>query len=535
MVRLGTAPSRRRKNFVLETAAAIRPIGRVVFIQLAMAATATVIHTCALGRLRGICQSGILRFSGIPYGRAQRWHLPEPTEPWSGMRDATRFGPVCPQAPSRLDRLLGQGQSMQSEDCLHLNIWTPGLAGRRPVMVWLHGGAFVFGAGSQSLYDGRLLAAQDVVVVTLNYRLGAFGFVALNQVSDGVLPATGCEGLADQMLALDWVRRNIADFGGDPDNVTLFGESAGAMSIGALLSAPLARGLFHKAILQSGAAHIGHAPARAEQVGAALLAALGLERRSAARALELPAHAILAAQNLVQTSSRRRRLPYRLGTLPFQPVVDGRLLPQLPVAAIRAGTAAGIPLLGGTNRDEWKLFTGVNPRLRLMRKEDFRARVMRFGKDAAPDLLAAYEGPSAFEQFNAFMTDKVFAEPCRRLLEAQSRHAPSFAYRCDWSSRFLGGAMGACHGIELGFLFGAYRTGLPGAFFGQGTNADALSAALLRSWAAFARSGTPGWPTYQPDTRHTMIFGQSPPHLHDRPQEARRLAFAAIADPRLGP
>ncbi len=495
----------------------------------------TVTHDCTLGRLTGICHDGILRFSGIPYGRAQRWHLPQPAEPWHGLRDGTRFGPVCPQAPSRLERVFGRRLGAQSEDCLHLNIWTPGLVGRRPVMVWLHGGAFVFGAGSQTLYDGRLLATQDVVVVTLNYRLGAFGFVALNAVSDGALPATGCEGLADQVLALDWVRRNIADFGGDPANVTLFGESAGAMSIGALLSTPMARGLFHKAIVQSGAAHIGHDLTRAEHVGAAFLAALGLQRGTAARALWLPASAIITAQSLVQANSRSRRHPYRLGTLPFQPVVDGTLLPKAPLAAIRAGAAAGIPLLGGTNLDEWKLFTGANLRLRLMRKEDFRGRVRRFAKDAAADLIAAYEGPSAFEQFNAFMTDKVFGEPCRRLLEAQGRHAPSFAYRCDWSSGFLGGAMGACHGIELGFLFGAYRAPLPGVFFGQGVGADALSAALRTGWSAFARSGLPGWPAYEPDTRQTMIFGSTPPCVVGRPQEERRRAFASIADPRLGP
>ena len=498
-----------------------------------MEKTCTTTHDCALGQLTGISQSGILRFAGITYGRAQRWHLPQPAEPWRGLRDATRFGPVCPQAPSRLDRVLGQHPAGQSEDCLHLNVWTPGLAGRRPVMVWLHGGAFVFGAGSQSLYDGRLLAAQDVVVVTLNYRLGAFGFVALKAVSDGTLPATGCEGLADQLLALDWVRRNIADFGGDPDNITLFGESAGAMSIGALLSAPSARGLFHKAILQSGAAHIGQDPTRAEQLGAAFLAALNLTRGTAARALALPAHAIVAAQSQVQRNNRRRR--HRLGTLPFQPVVDGTLLPLAPITAIRAGAAAGVALLSGTNRDEWKLFTGADPRLRLMRKEDFHGRVSRLAKDATADLLAAYEGPSAFEQFNAFMTDKVFAEPCRRLLEAQARHAPCFAYRCDWSSRFLGGAMGACHGIELGFLFGAYRAFLPGAFFGQGTAADALSAALRTAWTRFAHSGEPGWPAYERDARQTMIFGNTPPHVVSRPQEERRLAFAPIADHRLGP
>ena len=495
--------------------------------------TCTVSHDCALGRLTGLNQNGIFRFAGIPYGWAQRWRLPQPAEPWQGHLDATRFGPVCPQAPHRLDRVFGQHPAGQSEDCLSLNIWTPGLVERRPVMVWLHGGAFVFGAGSQRLYDGRLLAAQGVVLVTLNYRLGAFGFVALQAASDGALPSTGCEGLADQLLALDWVRRHIADFGGDPDNVTLFGESAGAMSIGALLSAPSARGLFHKAILQSGAAHIGQDPVRAEQVGAALLAALNLTRSTAAQALARPAHAIVAAQSVVQRNSRNGR--HRLGTLPFQPVVDGTLLPQAPVAAIRAGAAAGITLLSGTNRDEWKLFTAANPRLRLMRKEYFRGRITRFAKDSAAEMLAAYEGPSAFEQFNAFMTDKVFAEPCRRLLEAQARHATCFAYRCDWSSRFLGGAMGACHGIELGFLFGAYRARLPGTFFGRGAAADALSGALRTAWTGFARSGEPGWPAYEPNTRQTMILGNAPPRVVNRPQEERRLAFAPIADLRLGP
>lgn len=493
--------------------------------------TRTISHDFALGRLTGLNQAGILRFAGIPYGRAQRWHLPEPAEPWPGVLDATRFGPICPQAPSRLDRILGQAPAGHSEDCLYLNIWTRGVAGRRPVMVWLHGGAFMFGAGSQSLYDGRLLAAQDVVVVTLNYRLGAFGFLALQAASEGRLPSEGCEGLADQLLALDWVRRHIAAFGGDPDNITLFGESAGAMSIGALLSAPSARGLFHKAILQSGGAHIAHNPARAEQVGAAFLAALNLTPRTAMQALTLPAHTIVAAQRVVQRESRR----LRLGTLPFQPVVDGRLLALPPLTAIREGAAAGVALLSGTNRDEWKLFTGANLRLRLMRREDFRDRITHFAKDAAAELLAAYEGASAFEQFNSFMTDKVFAEPCWRLLEAQARHAPCFAYRCDWSSRFLGGVMGACHGIELGFLFGAYRTGLPGAFFGRGAAADALSEALRTAWTRFAHTGEPGWPAYEADARQTMIFGDTLPRVVSRPQEARRVAFAPIADPRLGP
>ncbi|MDE2465115.1 MAG: carboxylesterase/lipase family protein [Alphaproteobacteria bacterium] len=496
-------------------------------------------HECAQGRLAGTVRNGIQRFFGIPYATppigARRWRLPQPAEPWSGVRDATRFGAVCPQTPGRIDRILGHSRGAQSEDCLFLNIWTPSLVGRRPVMVWIHGGAFLIGAGSQRLYDGSLLAAEDVVVVTLNYRLGAFGFVDLRRASGGVLPATGCEGLADQLLALNWVRHNIADFGGDPDNVTVFGESAGAMSIGALLSAPAARGLFHKAIAQSGAAHIGHDPERAERAGRAFLAALGLERSSAARALEVPAQAIVAAQIAVQATARDGHNPHRLGALPFQPVIDGTLLPDAPITAIRAGSARGVTLLSGTNREEWKLFTAANPKLRLMSRQRFGARVERFARDAAPDLLAVYKGSSAFEQFNAFMTDKVFAEPCRRLLEAQADQGRSFAYRCDWRARLLGGIMGACHAVELGFLFGAYRERLPGAFFGQGADADQLSASLVRAWTSFARSGDPGWPAYERAERQTMIFGDGAPYLAARPQDERRQAFAAIADRRLGP
>ena len=275
-----------------------------------MTTTALETTECVQGRLRGTRAGGITRFAGVPFAKppvgARRWRMPEAPELWAGVRDATRFGTVCPQAPTQLETLMGMRMGEQGEDCLYLNVWTPGCDGaRRPVMVWIHGGAFMIGAGSQSIYSGETLAARDAVIVTINYRLGAFGFVDLFDASGGALPATGAEGLADQILALHWVKQNIAEFGGDPENITVFGESAGGMSVGALLAAPAARGLFHKAIAQSGAAHIGYDRERATRVGHAVLEEFGLTERDAEKALDIPYGAIVRAQIAVQAERAR--------------------------------------------------------------------------------------------------------------------------------------------------------------------------------------------------------------------------------------
>src|SRR5581483_9337638 len=244
----------------------------------------------ALGRLAGDRKNGISRFKGIPFAKPPvgplRWRMPEPAQAWAGVRDATRFGFVCPQAPTQLETLMGLTVGEPSEDCLYLNVWTPACDNaRRPVMVWFHGGAFVIGAGSQGVYNGKHLAARDAVVVTANYRLGAFGFLNLRDATDGRAPGTGSEGLADQIMALQWVHDNIAAFGGDPDNVTIFGESAGAMSVSALLTAKTARGLFHKAIAQSGAGHIGYPREKSARVARAILDALDIAPEMGARAM----------------------------------------------------------------------------------------------------------------------------------------------------------------------------------------------------------------------------------------------------------
>ncbi|MGA7869291.1 MAG: carboxylesterase family protein, partial [Candidatus Binatus sp.] len=224
------------------------------------------------GKLDGDEQGGLFVFKGIPFAApptgARRWLPPEKPASWSGVRDARRFGAVAHQNSvmlSALSAMVIEGE--QSEDCLSLNVWTPALGGkRRPVMVWIHGGAFTIGSGSQALYDGSVLARRgDVVVVTVNYRLGPLGFLRLADVTGGKIPATGNEGMLDQVAALEWVRDNIAEFGGDPGNVTIFGESAGGMSVGTLLAMPAARGLFHKAIPQSGACHTGAPVARANR------------------------------------------------------------------------------------------------------------------------------------------------------------------------------------------------------------------------------------------------------------------------------
>jgi len=497
------------------------------------------------GRLAGCEKDGILRFCGIPYAKppvgALRWRAPEPAEPWTGLREAQRFGPIAPQAPSALETMMGAAGAEQSEDCLYLNVWTPSLTGKRPVMVWLHGGAFVFGAGSQALYNGKHLAKRGAVVVTVNYRLGALGFANLRDASGGALPGTGAEGLADQILALRWVKANIAAFGGNPDNIVLFGESAGAMSTAALLASDAARGLFHKAIAQSGAAHIGHDRERSAKVAHALLKKLGLSKADAARALELPRAAIVNAQTALLADTRLGR-GEKLGQLPFQPTIDGEILTAKPIEAVRAGAARGIPLLAGTTREEWRLFTAANPATRMMRARTFADRIGKLaGPGHAEAMLEAYGEGSAFDRFNAMMTDKVFAIPAIRLLEAQGAHAPAFAYRFDWASRLLGGIMGSCHGLDIGFTFGTHNLKLASAFFGKGRDADALCEAMQQSWIDFAATGNPAtgltgpWPRYDTDSRATMMFGDGAPHLARDPAARRRQAWDPIPERRLGP
>ncbi len=497
------------------------------------------------GRLRGIEQDGIRIFRGIPYAAPPvgplRFAAPRPPEPWSGVRDATEFGPSAPQAPMRLP-LPGMDIGPQDEDCLYLNVYTPGTSGSRPVMVWIHGGGFVIGSGSQPIYDGTALARRgDVVVVTLNYRLGPLGFLDLTEVCPELPGAVANAGLRDQIAALEWVRDHIAAFGGDPGRVTVFGESAGGMSVATLLAMPAARGLFHRAIPQSGAGHNVHTRESARRVAEHFLGKLGLSAREAATALrEMPPDKLVDGQQQTLLD-----LGTRVGLLPFQPVVDGDSLPERPLEAVAAGAAEGVDLLTGTNRDEWKLFAFLDPGLASLDEDGLVARVAAQvgGSERAREIVRTYrearEGhrpADPRELFFAIESDRVFRIPAIRLAEAASRRHPgTWMYLFTWESPAMGGALGSCHALEVPFVFGA--VGAPGAdlFVGTGPEAEALEARMMDAWVAFARSGDPShpglpggrWPRYDEARRATLMLGPECAVELD-PGERERRAFEGI-------
>ncbi|HEY1710897.1 MAG TPA: carboxylesterase/lipase family protein [Rhizomicrobium sp.] len=488
----------------------------------------------AQGKLQGYRDGDVLRFAGIPFAKAERWQMPQAGDAWSGTYDATQFRAVAIQDPKQIDILKGPVEPL-SEECLFLNVWTPACdGGKRPVMVWIHGGGFVTGSGYIGAYEGTHLAARgDVVVVTINYRLGAFGFLNLRDATDGKLPGTGAEGIADQIAALNWVHDNIAAFGGDAANVTIFGESAGSGSVCALLAAPSAKGLFHKAICESGAAHLGTAREKSAVTAKTFLQKLGCAD-DPARALELSSEALFKAQREIETESAGR------AGLPFGPTADGDVLPVRAIDAIRNGSAKDVSLIAGTTRDETKLMFAFSQQFREQSADALRKRMNEWvGEEHAGTTLAAYGAQSPYEIATAVITDNVFWYPTVKLLEAQSAFAPSYGYRIDWPSPMMGGIVGAGHVIEVGFVFGTYARPEVKDFFGTGPDADALSAAMMDSWLAFAKSGNPttpklDWPRYDANRRATMIFGDGAPHVENDPNAARRKAWDAIGDKRIG-
>lgn len=327
----------------------------------------TIVSTQS-GRIEGAEHRGVEAFKGVPYARPPvgplRFQAPEPMKRWRGTRSATAYGPAAPQVGpvNRVIRsVIGATGSKQSQDCLYLNVWTPACDGkRRPVMVWIHGGAFILGSGSTPVYAGwRLAQRGDVVVVTINYRLGVLGFLNWNSLvaGDGRPPAN--LGIRDQVAALEWVHDNIEGFGGDPENVTVFGESAGAMSAATLLAVPRAKGLFHRAILQSGAAHNVSSSDLAARVGEQFIETLEISGDPQKQLTELSVTELMRSQARISA-----RVGLEDGIMAWQPCVDGDLIPEQPIPAIGHGTGADVPILIGTNRDEFKLFM-VSDRIRL--------------------------------------------------------------------------------------------------------------------------------------------------------------------------
>ncbi|HKP60105.1 MAG TPA: carboxylesterase family protein [Polyangiales bacterium] len=471
------------------------------------------------GRVAGELANGpSYVFRGIPYARPPlgrlRFRAPEAPEAWQGVREAVRFGAAAPQ-----DKGLATDIGDRSEDCLHLNVWTPAVdRGRRPVMVWIHGGAFTSGSSAQELYDGAELAARGgVVVVTLNYRLGVFGFGYLRRALSADLPAN--VGLLDQLAALEWVRDNIAEFGGDPANVTLFGESAGAMSVSVLLSAARARGLFRRAIAQSGAAHHVLSPDQGSHVADAFVAALG----SAERAWSASAEELVVAQRACQAQyvlrGPRGRLLRQKG-FSLLPVVDGELLTEDPLTAIAAGAARDRELLIGVTLHEWNYFLFLNePDKRdideAALRKIFEARLPGLGQRAIDFYrgLLGHDQP-AWSIYSALESDRSFRMPALRLSDAHAADGgKTFAYLFEFRSSLFKGALGACHALEIPFVFGTLSTGFGRALTGATEDAIALSYRMQDAWLAFAKSGNPSceslgaWPEYDVRDHTTQRLG----------------------------
>lgn len=490
------------------------------------------------GRIEGEHEDGLYIFRGVPYAVPPvgelRWLPPQPVRPWEGIRKAKTTGPIAPQNPLlevEMDALKIEGP--QDEDCLFLNIFTPGLDnGRRPVMVWIHGGAFIIGAGSQSIFmDGALAKRGDIVFVCINYRLGALGFMNLEEITHGRIPATGNEGLLDQVAALKWVYRNIAAFGGDHDNVTAFGESAGAMSIGCLMAMPAAHGTFQKAVLESGAANTVGEIEDAVGITRQYLEILKTDPSDTEGLRSLPVTRLLSAQQ--ELGDKVREATHRI--TPFQPLVDGDVIPELPIEAIKKGSAKDIRVLAGTNLEEWKLFGVMDPDLRGLEESGMVERLKGLiPGEYVTGLIGSYrearakrgDATSPVDILTAIQTDIMFRMPVVRLVEAQcDNHQPAYNYLFTYKSPVMGGILGACHALEIGFVFGNHDD----SFCGTGPDADLLSRNIQDAWLAFARTGDPGcesigpWPSYC-DGRATMILDRNC-RVEEAPYEEERSAW----------
>jgi carboxylesterase type B len=478
--------------------------------------------------VRGCFADGVNTFKGVPYAAppfgADRLLPPRPVEPWGGVRDALAYGPKSPQLPypPPIDVLVPEF-TVPGEDCLNLNIWSRDLgSARQPVMVWIPGGMFEYhGTGASPWYDGSRFARDGVVCVTINYRVGAEGFLHLG---DG----NANRGLLDQVAALEWVRENIAAFGGDPGNVTIFGESAGAMSVATLLSMPRARGLFRRAIAQSGAAHHVISAESARRVAQHLAGKLGVGATREAFAA-VPVDRLLHAQAELRADLDAHPDPARWGgevlasMMPWQPAVDGDVIPGRPIDRIAAGAGAGVDLMVGTNTDEHRLFLAAGGALGRVTDGALAGVVASYGLPAEATLAAyraARPGASAGDLLAAIQTDWCWRIPAIRLADAHATSAgATYMYEFAWRSPQFGGLLGACHALEIAFVFDTLGNGTEPLL---GTDPpQRLADRMHAAWVAFATNADCGWPRYDLSRRATMHFDTTSGVVDD-PRSAER-------------
>jgi para-nitrobenzyl esterase len=463
----------------------------------------------------------LLVYRGIPFAAPPvgdlRWKPPQPVASWNETRNSIAFGNACPQPPNELFGPEAQAMGPISEDCLYLNVWTAARQDdeKRPVMFWIHGGGFTTGAGSMPMYDGGTLARDGVVLVTINYRLGPFGFFAHPLLSaESPHNASGNYGLLDQIAALEWVHRNIARFGGDPGNVTIFGESAGSASVCRLLVSPLSRGLFHRAIAQSGGVHGRNKHLRENWDGTESAEAMGerLQRRLVPDAAGDPMAALrrVPAEELLKAAAPAVGL-YGQGDK-YRPVVDGWVLPDDPGRLFDTGKAQNVPFLTGTNADEGTIFIRQLP---IRRKTGYRLILRSIAQDRADDIekLFPVETADAIpDALNKLTTALAFVAPARAMVRALDRqNTPAYLYHFTRvpASPLLK-TYGAFHSLEIAYIFGNFRGALT-----AGPADNELSKTVRAYWIQFARTGDPnlpslpGWPAYSKKSDVYLEIGDS--------------------------
>lgn len=483
------------------------------------------------GRITRVSSSGsgatagaVKQFLGIPYAEPPigplRWLPPQAPSSWKGIRQATRFGMPAPQNSNHLFEVRGpEGVEPKNEDCLYLNIHAPRypVHSKLPVMVWIHGGSFYLGSGCQALYDGQYLAGSGrAIVVTLNYRLGALGFLRLKELSD--IPATGNEGILDQIAALRWVHKNISAFGGDPGNITLFGESAGAMCIASLFAAQEGDGeslggkLFHKAIVQSGNPGVYSQPDMASAMAEKFCEILTDLRNGKPFDHSPTTVELLKAQELLLNDPET---DLRWGHLPFKPVLDGELITRTPLDAMRSGAGASVAMLAGSNSDEWNLFSAARPETLTLDDQQIRSHLQPLLQDGLiqpllehyrqrAESLADNPWPLWSRIWNMMLTDMTFTVPGLRLLQAHQGKRFHYHFAQPLRAQPM---LGACHAAELGYVFGTHGDPALQHLYGGEMEPHILSESMRNAWLSFAECGDPGddWPDFAQG--HSRCFG----------------------------
>jgi len=494
----------------------------------------TAIIKSSTGKLKGYLENGLCIFKGIPYAQPPiddlRFRDPVEKEPWQGILEAVKFGYIAPQPD-----IVGSSirYHPQNEDCLTLNIWTPECDNKkRPVMFWIHGGGFHYGGGPSPRYNGEFLSRRgDICVVTINYRLGALGNLYVPDEVSNV-------GFMDQVAALKWIYDNISNFGGDPNNITVFGESAGSTSVCTLLSMPAAKPFIRRAICQSGAVDPqGHHQEGGILASKTLFSRLGIKPGDINALRNIPIQKIIAKEAEIRLEDWEKR-----AWTGYPPIIDGSKVPEHPLIAIKKGSSKNIDLLIGTNLNEWTFFSMLNPSLQyvdwgsVFEYIKISLKKLNIDKTQIEKLISTFKSSrnNPFDVLNAISTDFTFRYPSILLAEAQSmQNANIYMYLFSYRTPVSGGVYGATHALEIPFVFGTLDDTEFGVYPQRDDINSRISELMMDSWISFARSGNPNhdgipsWPTYDRDNRKTILFGKEI-KIENDPLRTERLAMEKI-------